>query len=136
MSRHRRQRLPGPPGARCARLAIRGPGRWPSHPGSGLEARQAVLDQLAGTRKEVNALRREVSTQDFNQLIEEVPAINGIPVLIAELHGADAETLREMTDRFRDRYPSSVILLASIANDRPILVAAVTTEQTMLSKYP
>ena len=49
-------------------------------------------------------------------------------MLIAELHGADTETLRELTDRFRDRYPSSVILLASVANDRPILVAAVTMD--------
>ena len=93
-----------------------------------VEKGQAVLDQVAGLRKEVNTLRRELSTQDFKQLLEEVPAINGIPVLIAELHGADAESLREMTDRFRDRYPSSVILLASVANDRPLLVAAVTRD--------
>jgi alanyl-tRNA synthetase len=93
-----------------------------------VEKGQAVLDQLAVTRKEVNALRREVSTQDFKQLLEDVPAINGTPVLIAELPGADAETLREMTDRFRDRYPSSVIMLASVANDRPLLVAAVTRD--------
>ncbi|MBK5108034.1 MAG: alanine--tRNA ligase [Anaerolineales bacterium] len=89
---------------------------------------QAVLDQLAEARKQINALRREVTTQDFNQLLEEVPLVNETPVLIAELPGADAETLREMTDQFRERYPSSVILLASVSNGRPLLVAAVTKD--------
>ena len=54
--------------------------------------------------------------------------MNEIPVLIAELPGADAETLREMTDIFRERYPSSMILLASVSDGRPLLVAAVTKD--------
>jgi alanyl-tRNA synthetase len=33
-----------------------------------------------------------------------------------------------MTDRFRERFPSSVILLASVSNDRPLLVAAITKD--------
>jgi alanyl-tRNA synthetase len=93
-----------------------------------VEKGQSVLDQLAEARKQINTLRREVSSQDFNQLLDNVPMVNETPVLIARLTGADAETLREMTDRFRDRYPSSLILLASISSGRPLLVAAITKD--------
>jgi alanyl-tRNA synthetase len=93
-----------------------------------VEKGQSVLDQLAEARKQINTLRREVSSQNFNQLLDNVPMVNETPVLIARLTGADAETLREMTDRFRDRYPSSLILLASISSGRPLLVAAITKD--------
>lgn len=69
-----------------------------------------------------------MATHDFDQLLDEVPLVNGIPVLVAELPGADAETLRGMTDRFRERYPSSVILLAAVSDDRPLLIAAITKD--------
>ena len=93
-----------------------------------VEKSRAVLDQLAEARKQINSLRRDVTSQDFRQLLENVPQVNEIPVLIAELPGAEAETLREMTDLFRERYPSSVILLASVSDGRPLLVAAITKD--------
>jgi alanyl-tRNA synthetase len=83
---------------------------------------------LAEARKQNTALRRETTTQDFNQLLENVPLVSGIPVLIASLPDTDVETMREMTDRFRESYPSSVILLASVSKDRPVLIAAVTMD--------
>ena len=93
-----------------------------------VEKSQAVLDQLAEARKQIQSMRRDATAQNFDQLLSSVPLINEIPVLIANLPAADAETLREMTDRFRDRYPSSVILLASVTNGQPLLVAAVTKD--------
>jgi alanyl-tRNA synthetase len=87
-----------------------------------------VLEQLADARKQISSLRRNMASHDFDQLLEDVPLVNGIPVLVAELPGADAETLREMTDRFRERYPSSVILLAAVIDGRPLLVAAITKD--------
>ena len=89
---------------------------------------QVILDQLAEARKQNTALRRETTTQDFNQLLENVPLVSGIPVLIASLPDTDVETMREMTDRFRESYPSSVILLASVSKDRPVLISAVTMD--------
>jgi alanyl-tRNA synthetase len=89
---------------------------------------QSLLDELLAARKQVHELRRDVAAQDFNQVIEDVPTINDTPVLISVMPSADAETLREMTDRFRERYPSSIIHLASISQERPLLVAAITKD--------
>jgi alanyl-tRNA synthetase len=93
-----------------------------------VEKSQVILDQLTDARKQIDSLRRDVTSHDFEQLLKNVPQIEDTPVLITELPGADAETLREMTDRFRERFPSSVILLASVSNDRPLLVAAITKD--------
>lgn len=89
---------------------------------------ETILSQLDEVRKQVASLRREMSAQDFDRLIEDVPQIEGIPVLVANLPNADAETLREMSDRFRQQYPSSVALLASVSSGRPVLIATVTDD--------
>lgn len=89
---------------------------------------QSVLDQLDGARKEIKDIRRDLSTQEFTQLLGDVPQVGGVPVLITTIPEADADALRNMTDRFRQKFSSGVILLASISNDRPILVAAVTED--------
>ncbi|MEJ2353973.1 MAG: DHHA1 domain-containing protein, partial [Anaerolineales bacterium] len=41
---------------------------------------------------------------------------------------ADSNTLRQMADRFRQRFPSGVAVLASVSDGAPILVAAVTED--------
>jgi alanyl-tRNA synthetase len=93
-----------------------------------VEKTETILNQLDEVRKQVSSLRKEMSSQDFNQLIEDVPEINGVPVLVASLSNADAETLRELSDRFRQQYPSSVALLASVSAGRPVLIATVTDD--------
>jgi len=93
-----------------------------------LDKTRSVLEQLDQARKQISSLRRDMTAQDFNRLMDDVPLVAGIPVLIASLPEADAETLREMTDRFRQKYPSSVALLASVSAGKPLLIAAVTED--------
>ncbi|OGO17913.1 MAG: alanine--tRNA ligase [Chloroflexi bacterium RBG_16_48_8] len=57
-----------------------------------------------------------------------VEEIEGIPLLRGMIPDADMETLRGLTDRFRNRYPSGILVLASSQEDRPLLVAAVTQD--------
>jgi len=89
---------------------------------------RGVLEQLDGARKQISSLRRELSSQEFNNLLENVPLVAKVPVLTASLPEADAETLREMADRFRQKYPSGIVMLASVSAGRPLLVAAVTED--------
>ncbi len=93
-----------------------------------VEKTRSVSSQLDEARKQISDLRRKMSAQDFNRLLEDVPLIAGIPVLIADIPNADSETLREMSDRFRQRYPSSIALLASVFAGRPLLIATVTED--------
>jgi alanyl-tRNA synthetase len=87
-----------------------------------------LLEDINTQRKQVASLRRELALTGFSRSLEEVPKVKGVPVLSASLPGADAEALRQMTDRFRQRYPSGVAVLASVLDGRPLVIAAVTDD--------
>jgi alanyl-tRNA synthetase len=90
---------------------------------------EELLGQLADARKQAAALRRELASQEFLRHLDEVPLVAGVSVLTATLSDADIDTLRLMCDRFRQRYPSGVAVLASISEDgRPALIAAVSED--------
>ncbi len=102
---------------------------------------QGLLDELESTRKQVLALRRQSIMAEFERILSapalaegERPNLNRlsmvsqVPVLAAVLPGCDAKILRSMADLFRQRYPSSVAVLASVSDGRPNLVAAVTQD--------
>jgi alanyl-tRNA synthetase len=93
-----------------------------------VEKTRGVLEQLDGARKSISSLRRELIAQEFNLLLENVPLVDGVAVLTAILPEADGESLREMADRFRQQYQSGVILLASVYDGRPHMIAAVTED--------
>jgi alanyl-tRNA synthetase len=99
-----------------------------TNPEQVVDKTQAALNHLDEARKQIASLRREMSDQDIARLLEDVPLVAGVHVLIASLQDADGETLREMADRFRQRYPSSVALLASVSAGRPLLIATVTED--------
>jgi len=91
-----------------------------------VRALQADLDVA---HKEIASLRRGLAAVEFVRRLEQVQSVHGIPVLTINLHGVDADTLRDLTDTFRSRYPSGVAVLASVTPDgRPTLVAAVTED--------
>jgi alanyl-tRNA synthetase len=88
-----------------------------------------VLEQLEGTRKQLAGLRRELAAREFDRRLDAVPLVKGVPVLTVALSDADPDTLRLMADRFRSRYPSGVVVLASVsADDKPVVIAAITED--------
>jgi alanyl-tRNA synthetase len=62
-------------------------------------------------------------------VLDKVVTAAGVKVLTATLPNADADTLRQMCDRFRLKYPThGVAVLASIIDERPVLIAAITED--------
>ncbi len=89
---------------------------------------EALQDELTDARKTIAALRRELASAEFGRLLDAPPRVAGAPVLTAILPDCDADTLRLMTDAFRQRYSSGVAVLASVQQGRPIVVAAVSPD--------
>lgn len=89
---------------------------------------QAVLDDLNTARKRISLIRQELAVSTFNLLLSNVPSVAGIPVLAVTIPGADAEALRQLTDRFRQKYSSGVCVVASVVDGRPMLIAAITED--------
>jgi alanyl-tRNA synthetase len=88
----------------------------------------ALLEELNEAHKQIANLRRELAETHFVRELEEVPSVEGVPVLTTILPDADSNTLRQMADRFRQGFPSGVAVLASVSDGAPILVAAVTED--------
>lgn len=89
---------------------------------------QSLLEKIEELKNQAESLRKKLVAQEFMRDLENVPLIEGVPVLTTILKDADADLLRQMADRFRQKYPSGVVLLASLTDGRPLLVAAVTED--------
>ncbi len=72
-----------------------------------------LLHDFENIRKENSKLRQLISRQSFIEGLDEVNQVNGVPVYGKILSGADIEALRSMTDLFREKYPSGVVVVAS-----------------------
>ena len=95
------------------------------------EKAEMVLEELSAVRKQVTGLRQNLVSAEFNQVLDQAQSVGQVRVLTATLTEADADTLRAMIDRFRQRFPSlSVAVLASVHAGRPTLIAAVSEDLT------
>jgi len=88
-----------------------------------------LLDELNIAQKQIAALRQSQVLAEFNQKLQQTRAVADIMVLTARLNEADADTLRQMVDRYRQQFPSKAIaVLGSINDGRPTIIAAVTED--------
>lgn len=87
-----------------------------------------TLGELQAARKEIAQLRRQLARSRFEQLLDQVQQVGGVPLLAARVEAPDMETLREITDWYRERVGSGVAVLGALVGDRPAFVAAVTPD--------
>ncbi len=89
---------------------------------------QALLDEIDQNRKQLAKLRQDLVAAEFTQYLQDIPLVNGVPVLSVVLENADIESLRGMTDRFRQSNASGVIAVASAPEGKPAIIVAVTDD--------
>ncbi|MFW6386489.1 MAG: alanine--tRNA ligase [Bacillota bacterium] len=97
--------------------------------------RKNVLQRIDGLLAERKELEREVtSLKDrladtrSTDLLDQLENINGVPLLLADFEGMDAEALRKMLDGLRQELDSGIIVLASRLKGKVIFAAAVTED--------
>jgi alanyl-tRNA synthetase len=87
---------------------------------------EQLLRRNRELEKELAAARQQLASGKAGNVPENVTEIEGIKVLASRMDGADAKTLREAIDRFKDRLQSAVVVLASVDNGKVRLAAGVT----------
>jgi alanyl-tRNA synthetase len=87
-----------------------------------------LTESLSAAEKEVEKLRTQLVARSFEEKLTDMQEIMGIPVLKTVIANADLDSLRTMADKFRQKYPSSVAVLASEKEGKPILIAAITED--------
>ena len=92
-----------------------------------------LQDELRAAHKGIDQLTRDMARINFQSLLNDVVDVQGVPVLAAVVDASDVTTLREMADWFRDKVQGGVIVLGSVINDKPLLIAATTKD--MVKKH-
>ena len=89
----------------------------------------ALLDQVRGLEKELDALKGRLASAQGDELVARAVDVAGIKVLAASLPGADAKALRETMDKLKDKLKSAAIVLASVDGAKVQLAAGVTADR-------
>lgn len=80
--------------------------------------------------RELEAAKSKLAAQAGAGLLGQVISINGQKVLVAELEGIDAKSLRTTLDDLKNRLQSGVLLLATVSEGKVSLIAGVTPDLT------
>ncbi len=89
----------------------------------------AALDQVRALEREIAALKGKLASAQGDDLLAAAVDVKGLKVLAAQLHGADAKTLRETMDKLKDKLKSAAIVLAAVDGGRVQLAAGVTADR-------
>ena len=87
-----------------------------------------LVDELSTVEKENARLRQQLVAGEFATTLADTKKIGDVAVLTAILANANAETLRQMTDQFRQKHPTGVVVLGSALDNKPTLIAAVSDD--------
>jgi len=94
-----------------------------------VEKAVSLNESLNQMHKQVTALRENMATMQFSNVLSDTIGVGDVNVLTLLVRDADTNTLRQLTDQFRNRNPKlGVVVLGSVQNDKPILIAAVTDD--------
>jgi alanyl-tRNA synthetase len=99
-------------------------------PENALTRLTALQDELSALKKQNEKLQREITRARFLEALGNLEQINGVPALIARMDGLTMDNLREVSDWFKGKVSSGVLVLGSALEDKPQLLATVSDDLT------
>jgi alanyl-tRNA synthetase len=88
---------------------------------------EALQDEVSDLRKELASLRTQAALSTFNSQLANVQMVKNINLLAMEVPNANADTLRSLADKFRERYPRDG---AAVLATGTTVIAVVTEDVT------
>jgi len=94
---------------------------------------EGVEERLHALEEERERLNRDLARQRDRQAAGAYESLrgevlSGTMALVGLVPEADADGLRRLTDRFRQENPSGIVVLGSVTDERPLIVAAVSQD--------
>jgi alanyl-tRNA synthetase len=94
-----------------------------------VEKAKSLIHDLSATRKQLSGMRQKLASAEFEQTLQSTQDVAGIHLAIAQFTDTDTDTLRQMVDRFREKYNrKGIVVLASVSNARPTVIVALTND--------
>ena len=92
-----------------------------------------ILDAESDLKEQVISLQQKQSHTEFKGKLDSIKVVKGIPVLVTSVTEASMDSLRLMTDTFRDKYSSGIIAVGTVNQGKPTIICAVTED--LIQKY-
>lgn len=86
---------------------------------------QKLIHDFKETQKELERANGKLSTYEANSLFENAIEINGVKVIIKGFEGKEADSLREIVDKAKDKLKSCVVVLGT-NNEKAVFAVGVT----------
>jgi len=94
--------------------------------GDVVEKLRQLFDRQKKLEREVESLKAKAAGAATADLAANAQDIRGVKLIAARLDGADAKTLRDSVDRFKQQLVDCVVLLAGVSEGKVSLVAGVS----------
>ncbi len=91
---------------------------------------EQLLQRTKHLERELAQARQALVTGQAVDHSENIQEIAGIKVLATRMDGADAKTLRDAVDRFKDKLESGIVVVGSVDDGKVRLAAGVTRDNT------
>ena len=89
---------------------------------------QSLQRELSQLKRRNSELERSLAQQQFREQLHRLEEIGPIPALITQFDGTPMATMREMADWFRAHHPSGILILGSVYDGKPQLLATVSDD--------
>ena len=99
-----------------------------SQPNQAAAKVEQLLKRTKDLEKELVAAKQALITGNGTDHSDSVQEIAGIKVMAARMDGADAKTLRDAVDRFKDKLQSGIVVLGSVDAGKVHLAVGVTKD--------
>ena len=91
---------------------------------------EKLLAQQRQMEKELEALKASVASRHSADLFDQTGEIDGVEVLVTQIEADNPKILREMNDKFKEKFSKGVAVLGAVSGDKVFLLAGVTQELT------
>ena len=92
------------------------------------EKASALTAEMDKERKLRETVEKELFHKIAESLVHKAAVVNGVNILAEYVPGARLEVLRDMSDYLRGALKSAVIVLATVQDDKPAFLSAVTDD--------
>ncbi len=84
---------------------------------------ESVVGEAKNFKRELEAMNQKAAMAQVESSAANAEEVNGIKLVIASFENMPADALRTAADTVKDKYPNSVCVFASVANDKVSFVA-------------
>lgn len=89
-----------------------------------------LQDKFKKVEKELQTLKEKAALQAGNDLAQSAVKIHGVSVIVQQLDGIEAKSLRSMVDSLKNQLGSVIVVFASVLDEKVNLIVGVTGDLT------